>query len=265
MTTILHSESALQKGSTVIVKLGGRSIETAEGRAQLARRLSAIVQHGVHLVVVHGGGAQVTAAMDEAGLRPVFVDGLRVTDERVLEVAEPVFAHIGKTLASALTNAGAPALALTGRDARLIEATVKDAALGRVGTVTRVNADLLRHLYHNGITPIVGPIGVDMHGALNVNADEVASAVARALGAKDLLLLTDVPGVKDANGALLSHLTPAEARRLVADGVATGGMVPKIGGALDAIASGVQRVRVLDDLGLERLSTGASAGTVFSG
>lgn len=248
---------------TTIVKLGGRSVETAEGRVQLARRLAALVRSGTRLVVVHGGGAQVTAALRNAGIEARFVDGLRVTDEKVLEVGEPIFAHIGKTLAHALTDAGAPAIALTGRDAALLTATVKDAKLGRVGTVTRVNADLLRHLYHNGLVPIVGPIAVDADGPLNVNADEVASSIAKALGAKDLILLTDVPGVKGADGALLPRLSRAKAQALIADGVATGGMVPKIQGALEALQSGVQRVRVLDDLGLERLAAGHEAGTVF--
>lgn len=248
---------------TIVVKLGGKSIETASGRAALAKRLSALARSGAKLVVVHGGGAQLTQALQQAGLEARFVDGLRVTDEKVLEVAEPVFAHVGKLLAHALTEAGAPAVALTGRDARLLQGAVKDPALGRVGTVTRVNADLLRHLVFNGLTPVVGPIATDEAGSLNVNADEVASAVAKAIAARDLLLLTDVPGVKGADGALLPRLSPTEARALLAEGVATGGMIPKIAGALEALASGVARVRVLDEPGLERLAAGAEAGTVF--
>lgn len=249
---------------TLVVKLGGRSIETETGRALLAKRLSALARSGARLVVVHGGGAQVTAALAASGIEARFVNGLRVTDAKVLEVAEPVFAHVGKTLAHALTEAGAPALALTGRDARLVRGVVKDPALGRVGTVTQVNAELLRHLVFNGLVPVVGPIATDDEGPLNVNADEVASAVAKAIGARDLLLLTDVPGVKGADGALLHHLTPDAARGLIASGVATGGMIPKVQGALDALASGVGRVRVLDEPGLERLAAGVEAGTVFA-
>lgn len=246
-----------------VVKLGGKSIETSEGRGQLAQRLAALRSAGWKLVVVHGGGAQVTSALRDAGLEPRFVQGLRVTDEKVLEVAEPVFAHIGKTLADALTRAGAPAVALTGRDAALLEGTIKDPQLGRVGTVVRVNAELLRHLAYNGITPVVGPIAVDREGALNVNADEVASAVARALAARDLLLLTDVPAVRGADGALIRQLTPAQADALIASGVATGGMIPKIRGALEALKWGVARVRVLDEPGLTALARGQEAGTVF--
>lgn len=263
MTTLVHTPT-LAKGSLVVVKLGGRSVETVEGRAQLAQRLAALVQSGARLVAVHGGGAQATAALAASGIEARFVNGLRVTDAKVLEVAEPVFAHVGKTLAHALTAAGAPAVALTGRDAGLLRAVVKDPALGRVGTVTSVDADLLRHLAYNGLTPVVGPVAVDDEGALNVNADEVASAVAKALGARDLLLLTDVPAVRNGQGKPIPVLTPAGARALVESGEASGGMIPKIQGALDALASGVGRVRVLDEPGLARLAAGEDAGTLFT-
>jgi acetylglutamate kinase len=246
-----------------IVKLGGRSIETESGRLLLGRQLAALRQRSA-LVVVHGGGAQVTAALAASGIEAKFVGGLRVTDEKTLEIAEPVFAQIGKQLAHALTLAGAPAVSLTGRDAGILRGHVKDAALGRVGTIDQVDAQVLRHLAWNGLTPVVGPIAIDTHGPLNVNADEVAGAAARALGAKDLLLLTDVPGVKGPDGLLIPHLTAASAKQLVADGVAIGGMVPKIHGALDALASGVARVRVLDEPGLARLAEGGNAGTVFT-
>lgn len=253
-----------------VVKLGGRSVETEGGRAQLAARLAALRAAGWKLVVVHGGGAQVTAALAAGGIEARFVNGLRVTDEKVLEVAEPVFAHIGKTVAHALTNAGAPAVGLTGRDAGLVRGVVKDPALGRVGTVTSVDAETLRHLVYNGLTPVIGPIAVEeaagtamLGGALNVNADEVASAVAKALGARDLLLLTDVPAVRGGDGEPIGALTPTQAEALIASGVAAGGMIPKIRGALEALASGVGRVRVMDEPGLSKLAAGEEAGTVF--
>lgn len=246
-----------------VIKLGGRSVETQEGRAQLAGRIAALRAAGWKLVIVHGGGAQVTAALAAAGIEARFVNGLRVTDEKVLEVGEPVFAHIGKLIAHALTVAGAPAVALTGRDAQLLRGVVKTPQLGRVGTVTSVDAELLRHLVFNGITPVVGPIAVDSEGALNVNADEVASAIARGLRAQDLLLLTDVPHIRDAQGDPIDTLSPSAAQGLIRSGAATGGMIPKINGALDALASGVARVRVLDEPGLTKLAAGQEAGTVF--
>ncbi|MEA3199974.1 MAG: acetylglutamate kinase [Thermoplasmata archaeon] len=247
-----------------VVKLGGRSIETPSGMAALAERLSALRASGRRLVVVHGGGAQVTSALAAAGIEARFVHGLRVTDEKTLEIAEPVFAHVGKTLAHALTVAGSPAVSLSGRDAATTRGVVKDAQLGRVGTVTDVNADLLRHLAFNGVTPVVGPIAVDAHGPLNCNADEVASAVAVALKAHDLLLLTDVPAVRGATGKPIDVLTRAGAEALIHDGVASGGMIPKIRGALDALAAGVSRVRVLDEPGLTLLAEGHDAGTLFT-
>jgi len=246
-----------------VVKLGGKSIESESGRKILAERLAALRASGRRLVVVHGGGAQVTAALANAGIEARFVNGLRVTDEKTLEIAEPVFAHIGKLLAHALTEAGAPAVSLSGRDAHVTRGVVKDPALGRVGTVTEANADLLRHLAFNGLTPVVGPIAVDHEGPLNCNADEVASAIAKALHASDLLLLTDVPAVRGASGKPVALLTRAGAEALIAEGVATGGMIPKIKGALDALSSGVPRVRVLDEPGLSLLAIGQDAGTTF--
>jgi acetylglutamate kinase len=246
-----------------VVKLGGRSIETPSGMAALAARLSALRASGRRLVVVHGGGAQVTAALAAAGIEARFVHGLRVTDEKTLEIAEPVFGQIGRALAHALTSAGSPAVSLTGRDAAATVGVVKDPQLGRVGTVTGVNAELLRHLVFNGITPVVGPVAVDAEGPLNCNADEVASAVARGLGARDLLLLTDVPAVRGPTGKPVAVLTRAGADELIRAGVASGGMIPKIQGALDALASGVARVRVLDEAGLTALAAGQDAGTLF--
>lgn len=246
-----------------VVKLGGKSIETESGRKLLAERLSALRASGRRMVVVHGGGAQVTAALANAGIEARFVNGLRVTDEKTLEIAEPVFALIGKTLAHALTEAGSPAVSLSGRDAHVTQGVVKDAQLGRVGSVTSVNAELLRHLVFNGVTPVVGPVAVDAAGPLNCNADEVASAVAKALSARDLLLLTDVPAVRGASGKPIPVLTRAGAEELIRSGVASGGMIPKITGALDALASGVAGVRVLDEPGLSKLASGEDAGTLF--
>ena len=263
MSSIVIPQTGIAKG-LVVVKLGGRSIESAEGRAQLAARLAALAAADVRPVVAHGGGAQVTAALAAAGIEARFAQGLRVTDARTLEVAEPVFAHLGKLLAHALSDAGLPAISLSGRDAHAVRAVVKDPALGRVGTVTDVDADLLRHLAFNGLTPVVGPVAVDDEGPLNVNADEVASALARALGAKELLLLTDVPAVRNGHGKPIPVLTPQGAEVLLETGAATGGMVPKIRGALDALASGVPRVRVLDDAGLAALAEGRDAGTLFT-
>ena len=251
----------------VVVKLGGRSFESLEGRERLARAVARLVDAGADVVVVHGGGAQVTRAMAAAGLTATFVNGLRVTTPEALAVAEPVLTALGKGLAHALTAAGAPAIGLTGRDAGVLTADVKDPALGRVGTVTGANADVLRFLYHNGLTPVLAPLALAPDGGmLNVNADEVAASVARLLAAKHLVLLTDVEGVRGADGAVLRTLTPAAARLLVETGVATGGMVPKVLNALDALRDGVKHVHVLSGEradALDALARGEPAGTTF--
>lgn len=256
-------------GALAVVKLGGRSFESPEGRAKLAAAIARLVKAEAHVVVVHGGGKQVTQAMEAAGLAATFVGGLRVTTPEALAIAEPVLTTLGKELAHALTLAGAPAIGLTGRDARVVTAVVKDPALGRVGTVTAVEADVLRFLYFNGLTPVVAPLALaDDSGMLNVNADEVAAAVARALGAKHLVLLTDVEGVKGSQGNVIASLTPTAARALVHDGTIKGGMVPKVVGALDALAGGVKHVHVLSGErpdALDALARGETVGTTFTG
>lgn len=256
--------TSAQKPAHVVVKLGGRPIESPEGRAALAAQIATLRTSGVRPIIVHGGGVQVTRALEAAGIEARFVEGLRVTDERTLETAEPVFTHVGKLIAHALTEAGAPAIALTGRDAALLEGVVKDPALGRVGTIIGVNKALLETLGDNGLTAVVGPLAVDAHGALNVNADEVAGALASAIGARELVLLTDVPAVRNSDGEPIRHLTRAAALALIDGGVATGGMVPKLRGALDALAHGVRSVRVLDTVGLGDYCRGQPAGTLFT-
>ena len=262
-TTEEKTDPMAHNAGITVVKLGGKSIETPSGRKQLAERLAALRSAGHRLVIVHGGGAQVTSALAHAGIEARFVNGLRVTDEKTLEIAEPVFAQIGKLLAHALSVAGAPAISLSGRDALITQGVVKDAQLGRVGTVTTVDAETLRHLVFNGLTPVLGPIAVDAGGPLNCNADEVASAVARSVGARDLLLLTDVPAVRGVTGKPIAVLTRAGADELIRSGVASGGMIPKIEGALAALSAGVGRVRVLDEPGLTTLASGQDAGTLF--
>lgn len=221
----------------IVTKVGGRAAGTtgvADGIAELAGQ-------GLRPVVVHGGGPQVTDALADAGIETAFEDGLRVTPDEALEVASRVFAAVGKELAGQLTAAGAPAVALNGHDAGLVEAEPLE-GLGRVGSVATVDDELLRFLAYNGIVPVVGPpaIGPDDR-ALNVNADDVAGAVASALGADRLVLLTDVPAVLDASGDPIDELTADEALDLA---TATGGMDPKLDAAARAAADGVGQVAI---------------------
>jgi acetylglutamate kinase len=218
-------------------------------------------------VIVHGGGPQISAMLERAGVKSTFVDGLRVTDEPTMEVAEMVLSGaINKEIANWITLAGAEAdvrgVGLSGKDARLITVekatrTRKDPGsqleqvvdLGFVGEPKKIDPKLIQALIYaeEDYIPVIAPIGVAEDGqTYNINADTVAGALAGALGAKRMLLLTDVAGVLDAKGDLVRQMSVAEARAAIADGVATGGMIPKLETAIAAVESGVDAVVILD-------------------
>ena len=253
--------------STVVIKYGGHAM----GEEQVAKLFAAdavlLKMLGVHPVVVHGGGPQISAMLEKAGVKSTFVDGLRVTDEATMEVAEMVLSGaINKEIASWITQAGAEAdvrgVGLSGKDARLItvekvtrsrkdpdsdEERIVD--LGFVGEPKHIDPQLIEALIYaeKDYIPVVAPIGVSAHGeTYNINADTVAGALAGALKAKRMLLLTDVMGVLDAKGELIRQLTVKEARKAIADGVATGGMIPKLETAIHAVEAGVEAVVILD-------------------
>ncbi|MBC6982512.1 acetylglutamate kinase [Caulobacter sp. 17J80-11] len=252
---------------TVVVKYGGHAMGEEAVAKQFAADVVLLKLLGVHPVVVHGGGPQISAMLDRAGVKSTFVDGLRVTDRATMEVAEMVLSGaINKEIANWITLAGREAdvrgVGLSGKDARLI--TVEKARrtkrdpdsnierivdLGFVGEPKDVDPQLIEALIYAeaDYVPVIAPIGVSEDGeTFNVNADTVAGAVAGALRAKRMLLLTDVPGVLDKNGELIRQMTVAEARKLIADGTATGGMIPKLETAIAAVESGVEAVIVLD-------------------
>ena len=252
---------------TVVIKYGGHAM----GEEQVARLFAAdtvlLKLLGLHPVVVHGGGPQISAMLDRAGVKSTFVDGLRVTDAPTMEVAEMVLSGaINKEIASWITLAGAEAdvrgVGLSGKDARLITVTkarrtkktegsnleeVVD--LGFVGEPQKVDPQLITALIHaeHDYIPVVAPIGVAKDGqTYNVNADTVAGAMAGALKAKRMLLLTDVKGVLDKNGELIRQMTVAQAFEAIKDGTATGGMIPKLETAIAAVDAGVEAVVILD-------------------
>jgi acetylglutamate kinase len=252
---------------TVVIKYGGHAM----GEEQVAKLFAAdtvlLKMLGVHPVVVHGGGPQISAMLEKAGVKSTFVDGLRVTDEATMEVAEMVLSGaINKEIANWITQAGAEAdvrgVGLSGKDARLIVVekvtrTKKDpdsevermVDLGFVGDPKRVDPKLLEALIYaeEDYIPVVAPIGVSESGeTYNINADTVAGALAGALNAKRMLLLTDVAGVLDKNGELIRQMSVAEARAAIADGVATGGMIPKLETAIAAVEAGVEAVVIMD-------------------
>jgi len=252
---------------TVVIKYGGHAMGEDEVAKLFAADAVLLKMLGVHPVVVHGGGPQISAWLGKAGVKSTFVDGLRVTDEATMEVAEMVLSGaINKEIASWITQAGAEAdvrgVGLSGKDARLITVekvtrTTKDpdsevermVDLGFVGEPKHVDGKLIEALIYSehDYIPVVAPIGVSAAGeTYNIIADTVAGALASALQAKRMLLLTDVAGVLDKNGELIRQLTVEQARAAIADGVATGGMIPKLETAIHAVEAGVDAVVILD-------------------
>jgi acetylglutamate kinase len=253
--------------STVVIKYGGHAMGEEEVARQFAADAVLLKLLGVHPVVVHGGGPQISAMLERAGVKSTFVNGLRVTDAPTMEVAEMVLSGaINKEIANWITLAGREAdvrgVGLSGKDARLITVekatrTQKDPSsnleqvidLGFVGEPTHIDPQILQALIYadHDYVPVVAPIGVSEEGqTYNINADTVAGALAGALSAKRMLLLTDVAGVLDKNGELIRQMTVAEARKAIAEGVATGGMIPKLETAIAAVEAGVEAVVILD-------------------
>ena len=252
---------------TVVIKYGGHAMGEEAVAKLFAADAVLLKLLGLHPVVVHGGGPQISRMLERAGVKSTFVDGLRVTDAATMEVAEMVLSgSINKEIVHWINRAGAEAdvrgVGLSGKDARLItvEKTKKTRRdpnsniehivdLGFVGDPKTVDPKIVEALIYaeEDYIPVIAPIGVSEDGATyNINADTVAGAVAGALKAKRMLLLTDVAGVLDASGELIRQMTVAEARRAVAQGVATGGMIPKLETAIAAVEAGVEAVVILD-------------------
>ena len=266
-------------GHTLVVKYGGHAM--GEGGNSFARDVVLLKQVGIHPIVVHGGGPQIGLMLKRLGIESRFVDGLRVTDAETMEVVEMVLAGtINKQLVAAINAEGGCAIGLTGKDGGLIEAKKvlrskvegdvrTEIDLGFVGEPQRVAAGVLETFQRSDIIPVIAPIGVGAGGeTYNINADTVAGAVAAALKATRLLLLTDVAGVLDADKRLLSEITAAAARRMIADGVIYGGMIPKVETCLDAVDGGVEAAVILDGrvphaLLLELFTDTSGAGTLI--
>ena len=238
-------------GRTVVVKFGGNAMVDPALAHSFAADIVLLRAVGVRPVVVHGGGPQIGAMLERLGKESEFRNGLRVTDAETLDVARMVLSgQVGRELVTAINHHTAVAVGLSGEDAGLILATQRDESLGFVGDVVDVNRTILDTLIGGGFVPVVSTIGADSHGqALNINADSAAIAVAAALGAEKIVYLTDVPGVLtdvDDPGSLLSLLSATRARLLIADGVISGGMIPKVEACLDAIEAGVGAAHILD-------------------
>jgi acetylglutamate kinase len=227
----------------LVIKLGGTLLETAAGRAAIAQQL-AVVSRDHELVVVHGGGKQVTQALEERGTASMFVNGLRVSDEAVIDAVTRVIAgEVNKRLVSAMLGAGVAALGLSGVDGRLTTVVQLNSELGFVGKPVKTDGALLALLRKAGYVPVVACIAANAKGTIyNVNADEMAASCAIGWHADRLVFLTDVPGVKKDGGEVLSKLARNEARGLIESGVAYGGMRAKLEAAVGALDEGVEEV-----------------------
>ncbi len=244
-------------GRTFVIKYGGHAMIEPNLRDGFARDVALLKYVGIHPVVVHGGGPQIDQMLAAMGVVSERIQGLRVTDERTMEVVEMVLGgKLNQEIVSLICTHGGRAVGLSGKDdgfvrgRRVTQMRTKAGALvdpGRVGEVVHVDPTVLRQLMQGGFIPVIAPIAVDEHGAsLNVNADTIAGAVAVALKAEKLVLMTDIEGVKDATKQLIRSLSASEIARLRDAGVIEGGMIPTVPCALDAVQGGVEKAHVID-------------------
>ena len=235
-------------GKTVVVKYGGHAM--GAGGETFAQDVVLLRQLGMYPIVVHGGGPQINRALDRLGIKSQFINGLRVTDAETMEVVEMVLVGtINSHLVTRINSAGGRAIGLTGGDANFLQAckSTRNGDLGFVGEPSHVEVSVLDGFRLGNMIPVIAPIGVGPQGeSFNINADTVAGSVAAAVKAARFLLLTDVPGVLDADKKLISELSAVAARRLIADGTISGGMIPKVETCLDAVAGGTEAAVILD-------------------
>lgn len=248
-------------GRTFVIKYGGHAMVDAELKASFARDICLLRYVGIQVVVVHGGGPQINAALQKMGVVSTFVAGLRITDQATMDVVEMVLGgQINQEIVGLICQHGGRAVGLSGKDDSFIRArklaqvralgtdggeTLVDP--GRVGEIVRIDPQIIDNLMRSGFIPVVAPVGVDDDGkALNINADTVAGKVAEALEAEKLVLLTDVEGVRDEKGELVRSLSASEATSMIDRGVIRGGMIPKVRCGLEALEGGVKKVHMVD-------------------
>ena len=260
-------------GQVVFVKYGGNAMVSPELREQVMEDLVLLWLVGVKVVLVHGGGPEISDLMNRLGKAPRFVNGLRVTDKETVDIVQMVLAgKVNKTLVNLLEMKGGKAMGISGMDGRLIEAEMKDPALGYVGRITKVNVEPIRDLLEKGYIPVVSTVGCDGEGNVyNINGDTAAAFLAGAMGAKRLIMMTDIAGVlRDKNdpSTLISRLTVDEAVALFKEEVIAGGMIPKVECCVDALNHGVGSVSIMDGRVphsiLMELLTDEGAGTMVT-
>ena len=235
-------------GATVVIKLGGHAMGSKKAMKVFARDIVLMQQVGVNPVIVHGGGPMINKMLQKLDIKTNFVNGKRVTDLASIDIVEMVLSgSVNKNIVQAINEQGGKAIGISGKDANLIVCEQENPQLGFVGKPVDVDPTVLNQMFSFGIIPIVAPIGVGRAGeTFNINADTAAGAIASALKADRLLLLTDVSGVKNASGEVLTELNSSEIEALTKDGTIAGGMIPKTGTAISALKNGVRAVVILD-------------------
>jgi acetylglutamate kinase len=261
-------------GKTFVVKYGGNAMKDDEMIASFARDIVLMKLVGMNPVVVHGGGPQIGTLLEKLGKTTRFVEGMRVTDDETMDVVEMMLGGlVNKAVVAAINQQGGRAVGLTGKDGSLIRAKkllVNGEDIGRVGEITKIDPRVISHLEAGGFIPVIAPVGVGEHGeAFNINADVAAGKLAAVLQAEKVMFLTNAPGVLDKNNQVLTGLDVPQVESLIAEGTISGGMVPKVRYALDAVNSGVKSAVIIDGRidhsVLLELFTDAGIGTLIHG
>ena len=235
-------------GAIIVIKLGGHAMVSDEALETFARDVVLMRQVGINPVIVHGGGPMINSMLDKLNIESEFIDGKRVTDSETIRVVEMVLSgNVNKKIVQAINKQDGRAVGLSGKDAKLINCVQDKPELGLVGTPKDVNPEVILNLFENDMIPVIAPLGSSIDGeTLNINGDTVSGAIAAALKADRLLLLTDVSGVQDKDGSIITELNSNQIKNWINDGIISGGMIPKTETALMALEGGVRGVVILD-------------------
>ncbi|MBP5209019.1 MAG: acetylglutamate kinase [Clostridia bacterium] len=261
-------------GKTVVIKYGGSAMINDDLKHQVMKDIVLAWLIGIKIVLIHGGGAEISEMMEKVGKEPQFIDGLRVTDRETVELVQMTLSgKVNKSLVNLIEVTGGKSIGISGVDGRLIEAKPKNEKLGFVGTITGVNTAVINDLLGNGYIPVISTIGCDQSGDIyNINADTAAAHIAGALGAERLIMMTDIAGIlRDKNdpSSLIPEISASDAGMLREEGVIDGGMIPKVDCCIEAIRRGVKNVVIMDGRVphaiLMELLTNEGAGTMVTG
>jgi len=260
-------------GKVVVIKYGGNAMQTEQLKQQVMEDIALLWLIGVKVVLVHGGGPEISQTMKKMGKEAVFVDGLRVTDEETMDIVQMVLAgKVNKTLVNLIQTKGGHAVGVSGVDGGIIEAVTKDERLGLVGEITKIRTQPINDLLEKNYIPVISTIASDRQcNTYNINGDTAAAHIAGALGAERMILMTDIAGIlrdKDDPSTLIPHVTVEEAKKLYDEGIISGGMIPKVDCCIEALTHGVKNVVIMDGRTphsiLMELLTDEGAGTMVT-